>query len=138
MAQATQTRQVPVQDSRGIQARRQAVLIELRIAPRAWHGPHIHQLPDAVVLQNTKEILDRMRGVTHREEPHLFKIRSRAASAHGNLSAYRHATLEMLERTSVMPHRFATLTHARTTRLPLALALACALLPAQQQRMDEE
>jgi len=67
MAQPAETRHVPVDHARSIQAAWKILSIELRIAPRTGDGSDIHQLPDTVRFEDRDELLDRMRGVTDRE-----------------------------------------------------------------------
>src|ERR1017187_8969667 len=63
MTQSAKPWQMLINDSRVLQTAGQIFLVELRVVPRTRDGSDIHQLPDAVRVQNTDELIDRMRGM---------------------------------------------------------------------------
>src|SRR3954453_10885540 len=48
----------------------QRIVVEVRMAARAWPAAHVGDLRDAGVAQERRERLERMRRVPDREEPH--------------------------------------------------------------------
>ena len=71
MAEAAQTRHVPVMKAGGMQGRRQFTSVELRIMPRTRDGAYINQALYLVRFQKVDKLLSRAGGVSDGQDNQL-------------------------------------------------------------------
>ena len=72
MAQASESRQMPIFDPAAFERSRKLILAELRIAPRLRNGADVGQLRDPMRLKRFEELVDRLRRMADGENRQGF------------------------------------------------------------------